>query len=85
MFFPVASTRFEGHYCTFMEMCDKNPEEMPIGDTGMPSLSCSTDSLPLLALVVSSELKGVASEPKHILFIACVLLVMIEKWEMERK
>ena len=42
MFSPVASTRFEGHYCTFMEMCDKNPEELPIGDTGMPSAANSS-------------------------------------------
>ena len=42
MFSPVASTRFEGHYCTFMEMCNKNPEELPIGDTGMPSAANSS-------------------------------------------
>ena len=37
MFAPLPSTAHEGHYCTYVEMCDKDPKDLPTGDMGMPS------------------------------------------------
>ena len=33
----MASDNYPGHYCTFMEMCEKPPKEVGVLDSGMPS------------------------------------------------
>lgn len=35
---PSPSIAHEDHYCTFFEMCDKDPDDLPTGDMGMPSV-----------------------------------------------
>lgn len=41
MFTPLSSTDNNGHYCTFIEICSKKKDELPIGDYGMPSAAGS--------------------------------------------
>lgn len=36
-FSPMPSDRHPGHYCTYLEMCEKSPEEVGVLDNGMPS------------------------------------------------
>ena len=41
LFSPMPSQLHEGHYCTFLEMCSKLPNELGILDCGMPSAANS--------------------------------------------
>ena len=36
-FSPMPSDKYPGHYCTFLEMCEKPPKEVGVLDSGMPS------------------------------------------------
>ena len=36
-FYPLPSGQNVGHYCTFLEMCNKKQDQLPIADTYLPS------------------------------------------------
>lgn len=37
LFYPMPSKNHNGHFCTFLEMCSKTPEELPNPDSHIPS------------------------------------------------
>lgn len=37
LFYPMPSKEHVGHYCTYLEMCSKKPEEIPEADSYLPS------------------------------------------------
>ena len=37
IFHRLPSAQHVGHYCTFLEMCSKRPDQLPIADTHLPS------------------------------------------------
>ena len=36
-FSPMPNNNYPGHYCTFLEMCEKPPTEVGVLDSGMPT------------------------------------------------
>ena len=39
MFYPAPSAQHPGHYCTFLEMCNKDKNDLPLPDSNLPTFN----------------------------------------------